>query len=86
MLDPLHPCTLEVEANQKLGQAIGHVGRKWRADPASFLMHCVCVSMPHCARPPGVFEFDNFAKGSKAMLESVVLTTERGAVTIIGEF
>lgn len=34
--------------------------------------------------PPGVFEFDNFAKGSKAMLESVVLATEKGAVTIIG--
>ncbi|XP_014287904.1 phosphoglycerate kinase isoform X2 [Halyomorpha halys] len=34
--------------------------------------------------PPGVFEFDNFSCGSKAMLESVVKATEAGAVTIIG--
>lgn len=34
--------------------------------------------------PPGVFEFDNFSCGSKAMLESVVKATECGAVTIIG--
>lgn len=34
--------------------------------------------------PPGVFEFDNFSKGSKSMMDAVVEATKRGAVTIIG--
>ena len=36
-------------------------------------------------RPAGVFEFDNFAKGTKAIMDEVVAATERGAVTIIGK-
>lgn len=39
----------------------------------------VCVS-----RPAGVFEFDNFAKGTKSVMDEVVKATERGAITIIG--
>ena len=35
-------------------------------------------------RPPGVFEFDNFSKGTKGMMDSVVEATKKGAVTIIG--
>ncbi|XP_038055252.1 phosphoglycerate kinase-like [Patiria miniata] len=34
--------------------------------------------------PVGVFEFDNFASGTKAVMDSVVLATEKGATTIIG--
>jgi len=34
--------------------------------------------------PPGVFEFDAFAAGSKAMMDAVVGATTSGAVTIIG--
>ncbi|KRY46313.1 putative phosphoglycerate kinase [Trichinella britovi] len=33
--------------------------------------------------PPGVFEWDNFAAGTKAMMDSVVKATEKGATTII---
>lgn len=34
--------------------------------------------------PVGVFEFDNFAKGTKAVMDAVVEATQRGATTIIG--
>ncbi|CAA2995889.1 phosphoglycerate kinase [Olea europaea subsp. europaea] len=34
--------------------------------------------------PCGVFEWDNFAKGTKTMMDFVVEATERGTVTIIG--
>lgn len=32
----------------------------------------------------GVFEFDNFAKGTKAVMDAVVAATGKGATTIIG--
>jgi len=34
--------------------------------------------------PCGVFEFPNFAKGTKSLMDNVVATTKAGAVTIIG--
>ncbi|CAD5229627.1 unnamed protein product [Bursaphelenchus okinawaensis] len=34
--------------------------------------------------PSGVFEFENFAKGTKALLEAVIDATQQGATTIIG--
>ncbi|XP_046569174.1 probable phosphoglycerate kinase [Haliotis rubra] len=34
--------------------------------------------------PPGVFEFPNFAEGTKSMMNAVVKATESGATTIIG--
>ncbi|EFA05374.1 phosphoglycerate kinase isoform X2 [Tribolium castaneum] len=34
--------------------------------------------------PAGVFEFENFAKGTKAIMDEVVAATQRGCVTIIG--
>ena len=34
--------------------------------------------------PAGVFEFDNFAKGTKAIMDAVVDVTKTGAITIIG--
>lgn len=34
--------------------------------------------------PVGVFEFDNFAAGTKSLMDDVVKATENGAVTIIG--
>ncbi|XP_063926734.1 phosphoglycerate kinase-like [Zophobas morio] len=34
--------------------------------------------------PPGVFEWDDFSKGTKAVMDGVVAATQRGAVTIIG--
>lgn len=35
-------------------------------------------------RPPGVFEFENFANGTKAVMDAVVMATQNGATTIIG--
>lgn len=35
--------------------------------------------------PPGVFEFDNFATGTKAIMDAVVEVTKTGATTIIGK-
>ena len=35
-------------------------------------------------RPAGVFEFENFSHGTKALMESVVNLTGAGGVTIIG--
>ena len=32
----------------------------------------------------GVFEFENFAKGTKSMMDAVVAATETGVTTIIG--
>ncbi len=34
--------------------------------------------------PAGVFEFDNFSKGTKSLMDNVVEATKRGATTIIG--
>lgn len=34
--------------------------------------------------PPGVFEFPNFASGTKSLMDGVVAATKSGAVTIIG--
>ena len=34
--------------------------------------------------PPGVFEFENFASGTKAVMDAVVKVTKSGATTIIG--
>jgi phosphoglycerate kinase len=33
-----------------------------------------------------VFEFENFAKGTKAIMDEVVAATKRGAITIIGKY
>ena len=40
--------------------------------------------MFHC-RPPGVFEFNNFAKGTKTVMDAVVMATQNGATVIIGK-
>jgi len=34
--------------------------------------------------PPGVFEFENFSSGTKAVMDAIVKTTADGATTIIG--
>ena len=34
--------------------------------------------------PPGVFEFENFSKGTKSFLDSVVAVTKAGGSGIIG--
>lgn len=34
--------------------------------------------------PAGVFEFENFAKGTRALMDSVVALTKAGGITIIG--
>jgi len=34
--------------------------------------------------PMGVFEFDNFAAGTKAVMDAMVEATKRGAITVIG--
>lgn len=34
--------------------------------------------------PAGVFEFENFAHGTKALMDEVVNATTNGAITIIG--
>ena len=43
------------------------------------------ISALHSVRPPGVFEYENFAEGSKAFMDAVVMATEKGATTIIGQ-
>lgn len=35
-------------------------------------------------RPAGVFEFENFCKGTKAIMDAVVDVTEKGSISIIG--
>jgi len=35
-------------------------------------------------RPPGVFEFPNFANGTKSIMDGVVAATKNGTVSIIG--
>jgi len=35
-------------------------------------------------RPPGVFEFESFAKGTKSMMDAIVEATAAGTTTIIG--
>ena len=35
-------------------------------------------------RPPGVFEFEAFAGGSKALLEATVEAAQKGATVIVG--
>lgn len=35
--------------------------------------------------PPGVFEFSNFAKGTKSLLQAVIDATAKGATSIIGK-
>jgi 3-phosphoglycerate kinase len=39
---------------------------------------------PRCYRPAGVFEFEKFANGTKALMDAVVALTENGGITIIG--
>lgn len=36
--------------------------------------------------PVGVFEWDKFAKGTKALMDKVVEVTGTGSITIIGKF
>ena len=36
-------------------------------------------------RPPGVFEFEHFSKGTKSLMDAIVKSTASGATTIIGE-
>lgn len=47
------------------------------------MQECVPISF-FDYRPVGVFEFANFANGTKAMMDEVVAATTKGAVTIIG--
>lgn len=35
--------------------------------------------------PVGVFEWDKFAKGTKALMDKVVEVTGKGSITIIGK-
>ena len=42
------------------------------------------MSSNNAYRPAGVFEFDAFASGTKALMDSVVAKTEDGGITIIG--
>lgn len=37
-----------------------------------------------CHRPPGVFEFKNFSKGSEKLFEACVAAVKRGAIVIVG--
>lgn len=56
-----------------------------------FKLNCTYISVPLKRAkvivwngPAGVFEFENFAKGTKALMDGVVEATTRGAITIIG--
>ena len=45
---------------------------------------CVHFSFMFSYRPMGVFEFENFSKGTKSVMDGVVAATAKGTVTIIG--
>jgi len=42
------------------------------------------MMMMMMCRPPGVFEWDNFSKGTQGVLDAVVNATKKGATTIVG--
>ena len=48
------------------------------------LTSCTLSMFMFPLRPAGVFEFENFSKGTRALMESVVSLTGAGGVTIIG--
>ena len=47
--------------------------------------NCSLSYVTPCSRPPGVFEFPNFSKGTKGVMDAVVHATEKGATSIIGK-
>jgi len=47
-------------------------------------MMMMMMMMMMISRPPGVFEWDNFSKGTQGVLDAVVNATKKGAVTIVG--
>ncbi len=48
------------------------------------LMFALSLWFSPTHRPVGVFEFEKFAGGSKAVLEAIVAATDKGATSIIG--
>lgn len=44
----------------------------------------VCIVLLTLSRPAGVFEFENFSKGSKALLDANIEAAEKGATVIVG--
>lgn len=50
----------------------------------SFRAACLKAKQILWNGPCGVFEFDAFAKGTKAVMDAVVEATSKGAVSIIG--
>merc|ERR1711874_63575 len=50
----------------------------WKRQPKTMLKSIVWNG------PAGVFEFDNFANGTKALMDAVVGKTADGGITIIG--
>ena len=49
--------------------------------------HLVACILDHMIiySPVGVFEFEKFANGTKAVMDAVVMATEKGATSIIGQ-
>jgi 3-phosphoglycerate kinase len=45
---------------------------------------CRHLKKLYFCRPAGVFEFEKFANGTKALMDAVVALTENGGTTIIG--
>lgn len=48
------------------------------------LISHILIKLLNIFSPPGVFEFPNFANGTKAVMDAVVSATEGGTVSIIG--
>lgn len=48
-----------------------------------FSLWCVGGIVSSC-RPSGVFEWDAFAGGSRAVLDAVIESTKQGATSVIG--
>jgi phosphoglycerate kinase len=80
------------EENAKVGQATVESGvpAGWMAldcGPESIKNHAQVVSQAKLIvwnGPLGVFEWDAFAKGTKALMDEIVKATSQGCVTIIG--
>lgn len=47
---------------------------------------CIDFGYNFACRPAGVFEFEKFAGGTRALMDGVVKATANGAITIIGKY
>jgi len=68
-----------------IGVPKGHLGLDIGPESSKIFQQCILQSKTIVWNGPmGVFEFNNFSKGTKQVMDAVVEATKTGAVTIIG--